>query len=184
MVENLLKVFHVLEGLRQAEHLTMLSVQATINKDQRLTVRELEADLGIPETTVLRFWCGILVWNVSGQNLFCSFCYQSRRNIMLQLPMTWFEPLPVNQISSRSWCWDTHVRSQGAYFEGDLGVIVLWTMFLISSSISVSICHSSGWMLSGQASVFWNPTLGTRTISKIWAKECVLIFLLCLSWTD
>ena len=55
MVENLLKVFHVLEGLRQAEHLTMLSVQATINKDQRLTVRELEADLGIPETTVLRF---------------------------------------------------------------------------------------------------------------------------------
>ena len=27
-------------------------VQATINKDQQLTVRELEADLGIPKTTV------------------------------------------------------------------------------------------------------------------------------------
>ena len=27
-------------------------VRATINKDRRLTVRELEADLGIPKTTV------------------------------------------------------------------------------------------------------------------------------------
>ena len=28
--------------------------------------------------------------------------------------------------------WESCVRSQGAYFEGDWGVIVLWTMFLVS----------------------------------------------------
>ena len=33
------------------------------------------------------------------------------------------------------------VRSQSAYFEGDWGVIVLCTMFLVSSSINVSIFH-------------------------------------------
>ena len=43
------------------------------------------------------------------------------------------------------------VRSQGAYFEGDWGIIVLCTLFLVSPSINVSfIVH--GWILSGQAS--------------------------------
>ena len=37
--------------------------------------------------------------------------------------------------------WENWVRSQGAYFEGDWGVIVLRTMFLVSSSINVSILH-------------------------------------------
>ena len=35
--------------------------------------------------------------------------------------------------------WENWVRSQGAYFEGDWGVTVLCTMFLVSSSINVSI---------------------------------------------
>ena len=35
--------------------------------------------------------------------------------------------------------WENWVRSQGAYFEGDWGVIVLCTVFLVSSSINVSI---------------------------------------------
>ena len=41
------------------------------------------------------------------------------------------------------------VRSQGPSFEGDGGVIVLCTMFLVSSSINVFfiVC---GWILSGQ----------------------------------
>ena len=34
------------------------------------------------------------------------------------------------------------MRSQGAYIEGDGGVIVLYTMFLISS-INISIFHST-----------------------------------------
>ena len=37
--------------------------------------------------------------------------------------------------------WENSVRSQGAYFEGDWGIIDLCTMFLVSSSISVSIFH-------------------------------------------
>ena len=37
--------------------------------------------------------------------------------------------------------WENCVRSQGAYFGGNCGVIVLCTMFLVSSSINVSICH-------------------------------------------
>ena len=54
MVENLLKAIHVLEGLRQAEHLVenVQRVWAAIDKVQQLTARELEADLGIPKTTV------------------------------------------------------------------------------------------------------------------------------------
>ena len=38
--------------------------------------------------------------------------------------------------------WENCVRSQGAYFEGDRGVIILCTMFLVSSSVNVSIFHS------------------------------------------
>ena len=54
MAKNLLKVtFHVLEGLQQAEHLRMLNVYGLQSTNTgELTVRELEADLGIPKTTV------------------------------------------------------------------------------------------------------------------------------------
>ena len=37
--------------------------------------------------------------------------------------------------------WENCVRSQGAYFEGDGGVIVLCTMFLVSSSINAAVFH-------------------------------------------
>ena len=37
--------------------------------------------------------------------------------------------------------WENCVKSQGAYFEGDWGIIVLCTMFLVSSSVNVSIFH-------------------------------------------
>ena len=40
-------------------------------------------------------------------------------------------------------CWENCVRSQGTYFEGDWNIIVLYTMFLVSSSITVSIFHSA-----------------------------------------
>ena len=35
--------------------------------------------------------------------------------------------------------WENCVRLQGAYFEGDWGIIVLRTMFLVSSSINISL---------------------------------------------
>ena len=37
--------------------------------------------------------------------------------------------------------WENYVTSQGAYLEGDWGVIVLCTMFLVFCSINVSIFH-------------------------------------------
>ena len=37
--------------------------------------------------------------------------------------------------------WENCVRSQGAHFEGDWSIIILCTMFLIFSSINVSIFH-------------------------------------------
>ena len=49
----MLKVIHVLEGLQQVEHLEHLErVWAAVNKDWWLTVQELQADPGIPKTTV------------------------------------------------------------------------------------------------------------------------------------
>ena len=85
-------------------------VQATINNDCRVTEWDLEADLGIPKLLCLRFWCRILAWTVSWQNSFCSFCYQSRRNIVLQLLMTSFKRLPMNQISSRRLLLEIYCR--------------------------------------------------------------------------
>ena len=37
--------------------------------------------------------------------------------------------------------WENCVRSQGAHFKGDRGIIVLCTMFLVSSAINDSIFH-------------------------------------------
>ena len=45
--------------------------------------------------------------------------------------------------------WENCVRSQGAYFEGDWGVIVLCKMFPEFCSINVSIFHI-GWITSRQ----------------------------------
>ena len=49
--------------------------------------------------------------------------------------------------------WENCVRSQGAYFERDRGVILLRTMFLVflSSSINVFIFHITCWIIYGQA---------------------------------
>ena len=48
--------------------------------------------------------------------------------------------------------WENCARSQGAYFEGDWRVTVLCTMYLLSSSINVSIFHITWWIPSGQTS--------------------------------
>ena len=80
--------------------------QAAIKKDQQLTAQELEADWGIPKTTVSEI-LRVLAWIVSWQNSFRSFCYQGRRNIVLQLLMTWFKPLPMNRIWQLLALWKT-----------------------------------------------------------------------------
>ena len=52
MVENMFKVVHILEGLQQAKHLTLLNVSRLQSTKIGNWLQELEADLGIPKTTV------------------------------------------------------------------------------------------------------------------------------------
>ena len=54
--------------------------------------------------------------------------------------------------------WENCVRSPGAYFEGDWGVIVLCAMFLVSSLINVFFTVH-GWILSGHTSYTSIPFL-------------------------
>ena len=62
------------------------------------------------------------------------------------------------------------VRSQGAYFAGDWGVIVLCTMFLVSSSINVSVFH-----------ITWPDTIWTDLWSGLKLTDMVNH---CDSWED
>ena len=69
--------------------------------------------------------------------------------------------------------WENWVRSQGAYFEGDWGVIVLCTMFLVSC-----ICNKYlffilyGWIPSGQTSCRLFPrTLWNIENQLLWEKQ-------------
>ena len=102
-------------------------------------------------------WCRILKvysqhergtqsWNVLWQNLFCSFCYQSRRNIVLQSLMTWLKPLPMNQISSRSQLW-RGLRCQCPIYN------VSCISYLLQYMSLFFIVH--GWILSGQTSYIY-----------------------------
>ena len=54
--------------------------------------------------------------------------------------------------------WKNCVRSVGAYSEAEWGIIVLWTMFLVSSSINVSSFHSA-WL-----DTFWTDLVNTHNI--------------------
>ena len=58
-------------------------VPVTINEDRRLTVQELEADPGIPKTTLSE----ILMKHVTAKFIL-QFLLPDRRNIVLQLQMT------------------------------------------------------------------------------------------------
>ena len=132
MVENLLKVIYVPEGLQQAEHLRMLNVyglQSTKTKDPGDWV-PLQ-----PRSGTLQ---------------------------LLAFPKTKIT-FEREEISDCQWDsgkydgaadgdWENCVRSQGAYFEGDWGVIVLCTMCLVSciffNKCLFFILH--GWIPSGQ----------------------------------
>ena len=90
-----LKVIHILGGLQQAEHLRMM------NKDQRRDVRELEADLGIPETSVSE----ILTQDLGTKHVVAKFVLQlllpGQKERRAAVANDLIQPLPVNQVSSR-----------------------------------------------------------------------------------
>ena len=81
-----------MEGPQQAEHLR-------INEDSKLRVREHEADLGIPKITVSE----ILTQNPDLKHVVANLFLAS-----------------ATRAEGASCCsWENHVRSQGAFFEGD-----------------------------------------------------------------
>ena len=67
----------------------------------QVTVWELEAYLGIPKTTVSE----ILMRDLGMKRVVEKFILQhllpEQKELVLQLLMTWFKPLPINQVSSK-----------------------------------------------------------------------------------
>ena len=63
--------------------------------------------------------------------------------------------------------WENYVRSHGAYYEGDWGVIVLCTMFLVSFIFFYKrlyfSCHTDGY--------FWDRPHHTQKICKEWGMK-------------
>ena len=63
--------------------------------------------------------------------------------------------------------WENCVRSQDTYFEEDWGVIVLYTMYLVSSSVNISTFHITWLDTYGQTLYFWVPVFSSfRYIPK------------------
>ena len=148
-------------------------VRAAINKDQWLSVWELEADLGLPETLVSQ----ILTQDLGMKCVMGKFVpwllppepkghHAAVANDLTQTT------IPIKDFAEcfeqRKRCWENCVRSQGAYFQEDWGIIVLFTMFLVSSSINVSI--------------FQNIWLGTfQTLLYDIRSDSILIHFLTLA---
>jgi hypothetical protein len=76
------------------------NVRAIINENQRLTVRELGEDLGIPQIIVSQILTES--WQETWrQNFFFGSCHESRRNVMLQFHRAYLKPLTVTHIFSK-----------------------------------------------------------------------------------
>ena len=122
-VSSLLKVTHVLEELQQAEHLRML------NSAQPQPCSGALWLLAFPKTQITfeREEISDHRWD-SGK-----YAGAADGNSNKGLCRVFWAVEEALQ---------NCVRSQGAYFEGDWGIIVLCSMFLVSCSINVSIFHS------------------------------------------
>ena len=71
--------------------------------------------------------------------------------------------------------WESCVRSQGAYFEGDWGIIVLWTMFLVSCTFfnkCLYFPYPPGQMLSGQTMIYTYKQFFILTLPTLLHKCC------------
>ena len=64
-----------------------------------------------------------------------------------------FQPRILQSVLNSGRDTENCVTSQGAYFEGDWGIIVSHAVFLVSSSINVSMFHVTCCTLSGQSSL-------------------------------
>ena len=72
------------------------------------------------------------------------------------------DEIQENMMGAADGNWENHKRSQGTHFEGDWGVIVLCTVFLVSSSINVSIFHVT-WL-----DTFWTDLIQENALWTIY----------------
>ena len=142
MVENLLKMIHILEGLQQGEHLRMLNMYWTcMGCNQQRSVTDSARTRSWPGDTrnyCVSFWHRILAWSLSWQNPFCGFCYQSRRNIVLSAAV-------ANDAGRTVWGPKLSILQET---EVSLSCVQCF-LYLVSFSINISIFHIT-WL-----STFW-----------------------------
>ena len=90
------------------------------------------------------------------------------------------EEISEHQWDSGKWKYDgpadgyreNWVRSHGAYFEGDWGITVPCTMFLVSSSINVSLFHIT-WL-----DTFWTDLIYQKEMKQVpWTDSCTSMFI-------
>ena len=78
--------------------------------------------------------------------------------------------------------WENCVRSQGAYFEGDWGIIILCAMFLVSGTFNKCLCFSYY-----MAEYFWDrPCISyfKHIVRYVTRSACQNLNLLLLVWQE
>ena len=137
MIENLLKVIHILEGPQQTEHLRKLNVYGLQSPKVGARTGSWSGD---SKSYCFRDF-GAGSWHETWQNLSHGFCYQSRRNIVLPLLMMLGELCEV----SRCPPW-RGLRQHNCI------------LYLVSSSINVSFSYYMvGYFLDRYSQISWSP---------------------------
>ena len=162
---GLLKVIHVLEGLQQAEHLS------------RLKSMDCNQQRSVTHTARTGSWSGdsknYCVWDFNprswheiccGKTLSTASATEAEGTLCCSC---WW-------LDSNSYQW-ARFPPEGHNFEGDWSIIVYIQCFLylISSSINVSIFILPGWIVSGQTfkqvyllNIFWHQGSGIQNRNK------------------
>ena len=138
MVENLLKVIHILEGLQHSEPLRMLNVNGLQSKISDWQYENQQLIWGLQNLLHPRLWHRILAWNVSWQNLYCDSEKYDKA---------------ADGDSNKGLCrvfehwkrhWENCVRSQGACFRGtEVSFSYVQCFLYLVSSINVFIFQSA-----------------------------------------
>ena len=134
MVENLLKVIHILEGLQQAEHLRMLNVYVGCNLQRSATDSlRTRTDLGIPNSTVSE----ILTQDLSMECVMAKFIPRLLLPEQKEYRAVLANDLIQTATNEPDFLKET-ITLEGT--EASLSFVQCF-LYLVSSSINVSVFH-------------------------------------------
>ena len=147
--------------------------------------------------------CRVFWWNIKSPRALSPTTAQIWHAGLLAFPKTkitferdeisnhWWDSGKYNRTADGD--WDNCVRSQGAYFEGDWGIIVLSKMFLVlvSTSINTSVFHIT-WLdtfctMETQGSLFSTsslhllPLVFLIMIILMFVRWNLIVVLICIS---